>query len=166
MGKHFSHGAVTTDSHLEVPLDQRHYADLAAADLIPFASLIQRGLSAVLPAHVIYIQEDQSGGVFSVLAADRSARTPGFYRGHHQRRSGYGRRGLGRRSLSAPAGPDCRLRSWCWPVMTGQQPALFWTVYLHRINPLACSAWNSCARGPAAASLSDLHQADTLAAGT
>lgn len=66
VGKHFpGHGAVDTDSHLEIPIDQRRYTELAAADLIPFANLIQRDLNAVLPAHVIYPQEDARPAGFS-----------------------------------------------------------------------------------------------------
>ncbi|MCC7326335.1 MAG: beta-N-acetylhexosaminidase [Burkholderiales bacterium] len=55
VGKHFpGHGFVVADSHLEVPVDERSYAELAARDLVPFAALVKAGLEAVMPAHVVY----------------------------------------------------------------------------------------------------------------
>ncbi|WP_020505371.1 beta-N-acetylhexosaminidase [Lamprocystis purpurea] len=55
VGKHFpGHGGVAADSHTALPIDERDLADLLAADLIPFARLIEHGLEAVMPAHVIY----------------------------------------------------------------------------------------------------------------
>jgi len=67
VGKHFpGHGAVSSDSHHEVPQDQRAYSELAAADLIPFARLIEQDLlAAIMPAHVIYSQEDPNPAGFS-----------------------------------------------------------------------------------------------------
>ena len=66
VGKHFpGHGAVDVDSHLAVPVDDRGYDQLAAADLIPFGRLIEAGLAAVLPAHVVYRQCDPRPAGFS-----------------------------------------------------------------------------------------------------
>ena len=55
VGKHFpGHGGVAADSHTELPRDERDLADLLAADLVPFRWLIEHGLEAVMPAHVVY----------------------------------------------------------------------------------------------------------------
>jgi beta-N-acetylhexosaminidase len=55
VGKHFpGHGFVAGDSHLEVPVDERSFGEIAADDLIPFGVLAAQGLEAVMPAHVIY----------------------------------------------------------------------------------------------------------------
>jgi len=55
VGKHFpGHGGVTADSHTHLPCDERDLADLLAADLVPFRRLIEHGLEAVMPAHVVY----------------------------------------------------------------------------------------------------------------
>ena len=66
VGKHFpGHGYVRADSHLAVPVDDRSYADIEAADLVPYRALIRHGLSAVMPAHVIYPQVDAHAAGFS-----------------------------------------------------------------------------------------------------
>ncbi|EXJ16615.1 beta-N-acetylhexosaminidase [Imhoffiella purpurea] len=55
VGKHFpGHGGVGGDSHLELPTDERAFADLEMEDLVPFRRLIDRGLEAIMPAHVVY----------------------------------------------------------------------------------------------------------------
>lgn len=66
VGKHFpGHGFVRADSHLEVPVDERSYADIEMCDLIPFRQMIDFGLTAVMPAHVIYLQVDELPAGFS-----------------------------------------------------------------------------------------------------
>ena len=55
VGKHFpGHGHVAADSHTDLPVDERSLAALLADDLVPFGALIERGLEAIMPAHVVY----------------------------------------------------------------------------------------------------------------
>lgn len=66
VGKHFpGHGHVSADSHLEIPVDEREWADIALCDLEPFRQMIDFGLSAVMPAHVIYPKVDALPAGFS-----------------------------------------------------------------------------------------------------
>lgn len=68
VGKHFpGHGYVRADSHLEIPVDERSYTDLELCDLIPFRQMINFGLTAVMPAHVIYPQVDSQPAGFSSI---------------------------------------------------------------------------------------------------
>ena len=68
IAKHFpGHGAVNVDSHHAVPIDERSYDTLLAADLAPFQALIQQGISAVMPAHVIYADCDSKPAGFSAF---------------------------------------------------------------------------------------------------
>lgn len=64
-GKHFpGHGSVTEDSHLALPIDERSFKDIESSDLIPFVKLMDQ-LDAVMPAHIIFSNIDQSPVGFS-----------------------------------------------------------------------------------------------------
>lgn len=66
VGKHFpGHGGVTGDSHTELPVDTRSLGDLLMEDLVPFQRMIDYGLDAIMPAHVIYEQVDPELAGFS-----------------------------------------------------------------------------------------------------
>jgi beta-N-acetylhexosaminidase len=65
-GKHFpGHGHIAADSHVAIPVDERDYADIALNDLLPFKALVDMGLAAIMPAHVIYPKADSAPAGFS-----------------------------------------------------------------------------------------------------
>jgi beta-N-acetylhexosaminidase len=65
-GKHFpGHGAVRADSHHELPIDERPFAELEFEDLLPFERLAHQGMKAMMAAHVIYRHCDPQAAGFS-----------------------------------------------------------------------------------------------------
>jgi len=65
-GKHFpGHGAVAADSHHELPIDRRAFADIEAKDLVPFKALIDDGIESLMLAHVRYSAFDDIPASFS-----------------------------------------------------------------------------------------------------
>jgi beta-N-acetylhexosaminidase len=69
VGKHFpGHGSVVADSHIDLPIDRRAYAEIAAHDLVPFAALVKSKLiDGVMPAHVLYPEIDSQPAGFSTV---------------------------------------------------------------------------------------------------
>ena len=63
--KHFpGHGGVTLDSHFVKPIDERSLDDLGN-DLIPFQSLFNKDVSAIMTAHICFPSIDTSMVTFS-----------------------------------------------------------------------------------------------------
>ena len=67
-GKHFpGHGSVKEDSHTAHPVDRRPLNDIMMEDIIPFERMINYGLAAVMPAHVVYPAIDDKPAGYSSI---------------------------------------------------------------------------------------------------
>jgi beta-N-acetylhexosaminidase len=66
VAKHFpGHGYVEADTHHEIAIDSRDFETIKLHDLQPFLTLIENGVEAMMPAHVIYPQVDDLPAGFS-----------------------------------------------------------------------------------------------------
>lgn len=83
VGKHFpGHGAIATDSHLEVAIDYRAQQTIFDLDLKVFKLLIENNrLPALMPAHVIYKTIDEAPAGFSKIWLQDVLRTQLNFKG-------------------------------------------------------------------------------------
>jgi beta-N-acetylhexosaminidase len=66
VAKHFpGHGYATADSHVAAPTDERPFKEIARKDIVPYKSVIEAGVAAVMPAHVVYTQVDPEPAGYS-----------------------------------------------------------------------------------------------------
>ncbi|WP_456374015.1 beta-N-acetylhexosaminidase [Thiolapillus sp.] len=66
VGKHYpGHGCVEADSHVDLPVDKRHFSEIWEADLLPFRHMVNNGIEALMPAHVIYANVDDKPAGYS-----------------------------------------------------------------------------------------------------
>src|SRR3989338_8849235 len=86
VGKHFpGHGHVAADSHTEIPMDERLFSKIEEEDLEPFRRMIDFGMVAVMPAHVIYPKVDGKPAGFSRIWLQQVLHEdPEFMRAVHQ----------------------------------------------------------------------------------
>jgi len=67
-GKHFpGHGAVTADSHTDLPVDDRSQTEIFEQDMKIFSVVASKALQGVMPAHVVYTHVDSKPAGFSTI---------------------------------------------------------------------------------------------------
>jgi beta-N-acetylhexosaminidase len=82
VAKHFpGHGYAEADSHVAVPKDERAFRDIAKKDIAPYKAVIEAGLAAVMPAHVIYTQVDPEPAGYSKHWLQQVLRTELAFKG-------------------------------------------------------------------------------------
>ncbi len=65
-GKHYpGHGTVVPDTHFADAVDDRALAEIEERDLVPFKTMAQRGIEAIMAAHVCYPCVDEAPAGFS-----------------------------------------------------------------------------------------------------
>ena len=66
VAKHFpGHGYAIADSHVAAPSDDRPFKEILKKDVLPYRAVIEAGLAAVMPAHVVYPQVDAEPAGYS-----------------------------------------------------------------------------------------------------
>lgn len=66
VGKHFpGHGGVIADSHVELPVDNRSLKEIIAEDVLVFQKMVNHGIAAIMPAHVVFPHIDVVPASFS-----------------------------------------------------------------------------------------------------
>ena len=81
-GKHYpGHGTVVPDTHHCDAIDERELTDIEAHDLKPFRTMAQRGIEAIMAAHVCYPCVDAAPAGFSSAWIDDVLRDQWKYSG-------------------------------------------------------------------------------------
>jgi len=66
VAKHFpGHGYAVADSHVATPSDDRAFKEILRKDMLPYRAVIEAGVAAVMPAHVVYPQVDSEPAGYS-----------------------------------------------------------------------------------------------------
>jgi len=66
VAKHFpGHGYAVADSHVATPSDDRAFKEILRKDMLPYRAVIEAGVAAVMPAHVVYPQVDTEPAGYS-----------------------------------------------------------------------------------------------------